>query len=116
MTDADYQALSDNYADPNAPLPQTMGEALTGADAAAVGRALMLRDFGSDKAIEEALRTGRPRVDGSRTSGHTVGVTARIPDNERDALMRLAQQTGRNKSDLIREGVQLLLERHQMSA
>lgn len=116
MTDADYEARSDRYADPNEPLQATMGESASGEDAAAKGRDFLLGEFGSDEAIEDAIRAGRPRVDGSKARGESLIVRGRVPDHDAAALALLAARTGRTQSDLVREAVHELLERNRLIA
>lgn len=55
-TDEDFAALAERLTDPSTPMPN-VSEVSTGAEAAAHGRALMLREYGSEEALEAVLRS-----------------------------------------------------------
>jgi hypothetical protein len=102
----DYDALAERLTDPVAPL-KPIGKALRGADAAEAGRAFLLREYGSEAAVREAMRPGRPRVGQSR--GESPSVKTRLPLHEADALEELARRKSTTKSELVRLGVHRLL-------
>lgn len=112
--EAHYAALAERLTAPDYE-PQSAGPALTGAAAAAHGRALMLKEYGSEEALEAALRqAGRPRS-GTEAKGPSPTVRARISEADFAAFKRLEQQTGRGQSALVREAVHLLLERYRLA-
>ncbi len=114
-TDEEYTALAERLTDPAAPLPR-LTEIATGAEAAAHGRALMLREYGSEEALDAVLRrAGRTRL-GEQPKGASPTVRGRIPEADFAAFKRLEELTGKKQSELVREAVQLLLAEHKMSA
>jgi hypothetical protein len=104
--EVDYDALAARLTDPAIPL-EPVGKALRGAEAAAAGRAFLLREYGSEAAVLEAMRPGRPQVGQSR--GESPSVKTRLPLQEADALEELARRKNTTKSDLVRLGVHRLL-------
>lgn len=113
MADTDYNELAARLTDPATPLPQP-GAVLTGAAAAAEGRAFLLREYGSEEALQRALRPGRPRV--GSPGGESPTVRGRISDADFAAFKQLEKQTGKKQSELVREAVQLLLSEHKIGA
>jgi len=80
-----------------------------GADAVAEGQRVLMWATGTDT-IEEALavaRRGRPSL--SAGAGESPIVRARLPIDDYRRLETLSDTTGRSQSDLIREGVRLVL-------
>jgi hypothetical protein len=105
-------ALADRLSDPTAPPPK-VSEIATGAKAAAHGRALMLREYGTEEALGRVLRrAGRKRV-GEQPLGASPTVRGRIPEADFAAFKQLEERTGKNQSELVREAVQLLLAEHR---
>lgn len=113
MADTDYNELAARLTDPATPLP-TPEAVLTGEEAAAEGRAFLLREYGSEEALQGALRPGRPRVGSPR--GESPTVRGRISDADFVAFKRLEERTGKKQSELVREAVQLLLAEHKIGA
>jgi hypothetical protein len=109
--DIDYEALAARLTDPDVPLTPT-GKALFGEDAARAGRTFMLEQYGSEEALERAMKPGRPAL-GEPGEGPSPTVRARVSRHDFDELARLRAETGRTEADLLREGVQLLLERYK---
>ena len=109
---ADYDALDERLAGPG---QLRVGEVRTGGDAAAAGRDFLLQEYGSDKAIADAVRTGRPRV-GEPKRGESPTVRARIADADYMAFKELETELGRKQSELVREAVHLLLQHHNKLA
>ncbi|MEO5535742.1 MAG: ribbon-helix-helix domain-containing protein [Pseudolysinimonas sp.] len=111
MDDVDYEDLARRMTDPAISLspPSTV---LTGEAAAAEGRAFLLREYGSEDALERALRPGRPRV--GDTSGASPTVRGRISSTDFAAFKLLEERTGKKQSELVREAVHLLLAEHQI--
>jgi len=104
-------ALADRLTDPTRPLK--LSEVATGAEAAAHGRALMLREYGTEEALDRVLRrAGRKRV-GEQPLGASPTVRGRIPEADFAAFKQLEKRTGKNQSELVREAVQLLLAEHR---
>ncbi|MHA7177028.1 hypothetical protein ACX80D_10255 [Arthrobacter sp. Sr24] len=92
------------------------GEArLHGDAAAAAGRALLLGEYGSDKAINQAIRSGRPRV-GDAKRGPSPVVRGRIADSDYASLAKVGQLTGKSESALVREAIQMLLQKYQVAS
>lgn len=105
-------ALAQRLSDPTSP-PANLSEIATGAEAAAHGRALMLREYGTDEALGRVLRrAGRKRV-GEQPLGASPTVRGRIPEADFAAFKQLEVRTGKNQSELVREAVQLLLAEHR---
>jgi hypothetical protein len=76
----------------------------------------MLREYGSEAALDKELRqAGRTRL-GEQPKGASPTVRGRISDADFAAFKRLEASTGKNQSELVREAVQLLLAEHKMSA
>jgi hypothetical protein len=112
--EAYYAALAERLTAPDYE-PTSAGPGFSGAAAAAHGRAMMLKEYGSEEALEAALRqAGRPR-NGTEAKGPSPTVRARISEADFAAFTRLQQQTGRGQSALVREAVHLLLERYRLA-
>lgn len=107
--DAKFEALTARLTDPATVLPVAVDVA-TGAEAAARGRALMLKEHGSEEALDVVLRqAGRPRL-GEKPRGASPTVRGRIPAADHERFERLMAETGKRESELVREAVRLLLE------
>ncbi len=111
--DVDYDELADRLTDPATTLPAPVA-VFTGTAAAAEGHAFLLREYGSEEALQRALRPGRPRV--GAASGESPTVRGRISDADFAAFKQLEQRTGKKQSELVREAVHLLLEQHKIGA
>lgn len=107
----DYDALEARLTDPDHPV-RSAGQVKTGADAAAEGRAFLLREYGSMEAIEAEMRVGRPRV-GAAKRGPSPTVRARLSDADYAAFQQLQDTTGRSQSEIVRDAVHDYLARHQ---
>lgn len=105
--DSDYDELEARLTDPSVPL-RPPASALTGAAAARYGRDFLLREYGSEDAIADAMRPGRPTV-GSTKRGPSPVVRGVVPQNEFDALDLLGKRTGKRQSELVRRAVHELL-------
>ena len=92
-------------------LMKTTGTALRGADAAAAGRALLVDALGSDEALTAALRRGRPPAS-VESNGRSPLLQFRAAPDRVAALAELEHFSGLNRSDLLREGLELLLAKH----
>lgn len=118
MTDndeIDYDALEAELTDPRIPVKST-GQSRSGAAAAATGHAFLLREYGSEEAIEAALRVpapGRPRL-GER-AGASPTVRGRLAPADYAALKTLEERTGRTQSQLVRDAVHQLLVEHDLA-
>jgi hypothetical protein len=113
MADTNYDELAARLTDPATPLPAPRA-VLTGDAAAADGRAFLLREYGSEEALQRALRPGRRRV--GAPSGESPTVRARISDEDFAAFKLLEERTGKKQSELVREAVHLLLAEHKIGA
>ena len=114
-TEEDFAALAERLTDPSTPIPKA-SEISTAAAAAAHGRALMLREYGSEAALDAVLRrAGRTRL-GEHPKGASPTVRGRLPEADFAAFKRLEESTGKKQSELVREAVQLLLAEHKIGA
>jgi hypothetical protein len=109
----DYEALAARLTDPDVESP--VRRELHGDEAAAYGRAFLLREYGSEGALDAALRPGRPKL-GSRKPGPSPTVRARVSEEDFAAFTRLREATGRTEAELLREAVHLLLTQHRMAS
>jgi hypothetical protein len=107
----DHDGLAAYLTDPDVPLRPTKN-ALHGEDAARAGREFLLGEYGSEEALERALKPGRPAL-GEPGTGPSPTVRARISRHDFDELAQLRERTGRTEADLLREGLHLLLERYR---
>lgn len=114
VSERDYDARSDYYADQNAPV-RGIGPAVTGAAAASAGRDFLIGEYGSEAAVQAEIRRGRPRLGESRR-GASPSVRGRLTDVDYAAFKELEVETGLTQSDLVREGVHLLLQAHHKAA
>ncbi len=115
MTDTDYETLAAALTHPDTVL-QPAGTAVAGAEAAAAGRGLMLQEFGSEEALEAAMRPGRPAV-GREKHGASPLVRGRITPEDRLALDELRARTGKSESALVRAAIhQMLIEQQLLTA
>lgn len=113
--DAAFEALAERLTDPNTTLPSPQN-VTTGNAAAAAGREFMLAEYGSQSALDAALRTaGRPKL-GTTAKGASPTVRGRVAEADRAAFDRLIQITGKKESELVREAVHLLLQHHHLIA
>ena len=114
-TDEEFADLAERLTDPATPMPRLTNISMD-AEAAAHGRALMLREYGSEAALDAVLRqAGRTRL-GEQPKGASPTVRGRIPEADFAAFKKLEQLTGKKQSELVREAVQLLLAQHKLSA
>lgn len=113
-SERDFEAASDRYADESVPVVPG-GPALTGAAAAAAGRNFLVSEYGSIEAVHAEIRRGRRKV-GDTRRGESPVVRGRIPESDRAAFDQLIEQTGKKESELVREAVHLLLQRHHLVA
>lgn len=113
MSDQYYEDLAARLTDESVPVTSA-GKVKTGAEAAADGHAFLLAEYGSEEAIQDAIRMGRPHV-GAEKGGKSPVVRGAIPRSEFELLEGLRAKTGRSQSELVREAVHLLLERHKLT-
>jgi hypothetical protein len=106
----DYDALAAQLTDPSTRL-QPPRRAATGRDAARAGQEFLLREYGSQGAIDQVLR-GRPKV--GQAKGASPTVRARISESDYAAFKQLEQDSGLSQSDLVREAVHRLLTDHKL--
>ena len=109
-------ALAEHVTDPDTPMPAGGGHVLTGAAAAAHGRAFLLEEYGSEEALERVLRRAGRKASGVPAKGASPTVRGRIPAADFAEFKQLEELTGKNQSELVREAVQLLLAQHRLSA
>ncbi|HBS73772.1 MAG TPA: hypothetical protein DEB55_05210 [Microbacterium sp.] len=113
--DKEFAALAERLTDPSTPMPKG-SEPASGAEAAAHGRSLMLREYGGEAALDKVLRrAGRTRL-GDEPKGASPTVRGRLPEADFAAFKQLEQRTGKKQSELVREAVQLLLAEHKIGA
>lgn len=113
--DVDYESLAKRLTDPDAEVRGT-GKPLHGQAAADAGRAFLLREYGSVEVLDAALHPGRPKVGQKKTSGASPTVRGRISDADFAAFTDLEAETGKSQSELVREAIHLLLQRHHKIA
>ncbi|MHA6667365.1 ribbon-helix-helix protein, CopG family [Homoserinimonas sp. A447] len=113
MTNESYEQYAARLTDQETPLVGS-GSPLRGEAAAAAGRSFLVEAYGSEAAVKRAMRRGRPRV--GQATGASPEVRGRIMPAEFDALEELRKQTGRSRSDLVREGIHLLLQKNKIGA
>ena len=107
-SDKDFAALAERLTEPSTSMPKG-SEISTGAEAAAHGRALMLREYGSKDALDAVLRrAGRTRL-GEQPKGDSPTVRGRLPEADFAAFKLLEQRTGKRQSELVRESIHRLL-------
>lgn len=107
-TDKDFTALAERLTDPTTTIPKA-SEISTSAAASARGRALMVREYGSDEALDAVLRrAGRTRL-GEQPKGASPTVRGRLPEADFAAFKLLEQRTGKRQSELVRESIHRLL-------
>jgi hypothetical protein len=111
--DTDYEGLAARLTDSEVEAPSH--RELHGDEAAAYGRAFLLREFGTEEALEAAMRPGRPKL-GTRKPGPSPTVRARVSEEDFAALTRLRKETGRTEAELLREAVHLLLAQHEIAS
>lgn len=83
--------------------------AVTGDDARQLGR-LLLDDNVPASTIVTALRPGPPAL--GKSGEESPILRFRVPEEDRSALRKLTEITHRKQSDLLREGLALVLERY----
>lgn len=110
MADDEYERLAERLTNPSVPLPAPR-DVRTGGAAAEAGREFLISQFGSEAAVHNSLRRGRPRR--GAPGGTSPTVRGRIPDADFAALKQLGLETGRTQSDLVREAIRLLLIAHR---
>ncbi len=107
MAETDYNELAARLTNPDTPIPEPtlvrVGEA-----ASAAGRTFLLREYGSEDAVQRAIRPGRPRV-GTAAQGESPTVRGRISNEDYAAFKQLEERSGKNQSELVRESVHRLL-------
>ncbi|MCS5732876.1 ribbon-helix-helix protein, CopG family [Herbiconiux daphne] len=109
----DYEALAARLTDTD--VHTGAHKELYGEDAAAHGRAFLLREYGSEDALKAAMRPGRPKL-GTRKPGPSPTVRARVSEEDFAAFTRLREETGRSEAELLREAVHLLLAQHKLAS
>jgi hypothetical protein len=114
MSDQYYEDLAARLTDESTPV-KSAGRVQTGAEAAAEGRAFLLAEYGSEHALQEAIRMGRPRV-GAEKGEKSPVVRGAIPRGEFEQFEHLRSETGRSQSELVREAIHLLLAKHHRHA
>jgi hypothetical protein len=93
------------------------GTSQHGADAAAAGQALLREAFGSDQAVEEAIRRGRPNLSRNRAAGHSPAVNTRVTEVQNAQLEQLMTVLEfRTKSDVVRAAIDEYAARHLKGA
>ncbi|MFT7712311.1 hypothetical protein ACMT9Y_15230 [Clavibacter tessellarius] len=113
-SERDYEERSDRYAEQTEPI-RGVGPALTGQAATAAGRAFLVAEYGSEAAVEAVIGRGRPPL-GETPGKISPSVTGRLVPARWEEFKRLEKETGRTQSELVREGVELLLQAHRAVA
>lgn len=113
MNDNYFDELEARLTDPNIPLGAP-SEVKTGETAAATGRAFLIAEYGSEEALNAAMRRGRPRV-GSEKGVKSPVVRGAITSEDYEALQVIVHQTGRTQAELVREAVHQLIHHRAAS-
>jgi hypothetical protein len=113
MTDDEHEELARRLTDPEEPMPEP-GWVLTGAAAAAYGRAFMLREYGSMEAVEQAIEDARRYEAEKRATADAIPasesvVRAVISAADFAAFRELERRSGLEQADLVRRAVHELL-------
>lgn len=92
----------------------TPGVSHTGADAAAIGRQLLLDALGSEAAVTRAIRGGRPNLAGKSGAGEaSPQIRVRVTAARKQQLEELKRQMHRNNtSDVVREAIDEYVSKH----
>ena len=88
------------------------GTTLRSAEATAEGRRLVADALGGVDEMEKVIRRGRKNLDPAQGRGDSPMVRVRIPEDRDTALARLEERLERNRSELVREAIDLLLDRY----
>lgn len=101
----------EQLANPSVPLNEWAERpaAVTGEAARTLGR-MLLDDSVPAAEIVTALRPGPPSL--GQSGEESPILRFRVPEEDRSALRRLIETTHRKQSDLLREGLALVLERY----
>lgn len=110
-SDQYYEDLAARLTDESTPV-KSGGRVKTGAEAAADGHAFLLAEYGSEEAIQDAIRMGRPHLGAEKGTKSPV-VRGAIPRQEFEQFEGLRAETGRSQSELVREAIHLLLAKHK---
>jgi hypothetical protein len=97
-----YDHLAESYSDPNTEV-QGVGRPLFGAEAAAAGQALLVKEFGSAEAVENFIKRGRPRLGQAEAVGSSKEIRGRVTDRQYLALKILMEKQQQTMSELVRE-------------
>ena len=92
------------------------GSVLTGAAAAEAGRAFLLKEYGSEEALAEALRPGRPKLGNAYERGPSREIRGRVTAQQFRAIAELQARTSRSQSEIVRDAIQALLEKEGAQA
>lgn len=101
----------DQLANPAVPLSEWSERPapVTGDEARELGR-MLLDDAAPAGDVVIALRPGPPAL--GRSGEESPILRFRVPEEDRSALRKLTETTHRQQSDLLREGLALVLERY----
>lgn len=108
MSVQNYDELAKRLTDESQEV-RSAGQIKTGEAAAEAGRAFLRAEYGSDPAIQHAIRAGRPRA-GEEKNVKSPVVRGIIPQSEFEKFEVLRSETGLSQSALVREAIRLLLE------
>jgi hypothetical protein len=103
-----YEALAEK-AECGDFLMEPGGQVLHGQEAVDEGRRILMWATETDT-VEDALKTarrGHPRL--SPGTGRSPVVRARLEESDYAALETMAEETGKTQSELVRQGVKLVL-------
>lgn len=105
--DTRAERISESDSPVAAPLDVRAGDA-----ASAAGRAFLLREFGDEQNIREAMRKpGRPPRSAA-ASGTSPTVRGRVPQTDYEKLSAIRATTGKTESELVREGIAMVIGRY----
>jgi hypothetical protein len=107
-----YERLDEYYSDPKNPV-HGIGKPLFGAEAAAAGQELLIKEFGSAEAVENFIKRGRPKLGQTEALGPSREIRGRVTDSQYLALQALMQKQHRTMSELIRDMADSYLSSHR---
>lgn len=85
------------------------GRTYRAGEATEIGEALLMSAYGTQRAIAEEIRRGRPQIRSPKKPVTEPVIRARISMIDDERLVALQKRTQKTRSELIREAVELLL-------
>lgn len=111
--EARYAEMAHAISDPET-LAQANGELLVGDAAATAGRTFMLESYGSEAALQEAMRPGRPKLGAGYGRGSSQEVRGRVTAEQKSLIDFLREKTGKSESQIVRDAIDALLRQEHL--